>query len=84
MLIAHGAKLDSTDNDGLTPLAIAAQNAKVNAARVLLDAGADVNARGRERRIHTLDARIDFRLERTGDFADRAWRESERRQSRAA
>ena len=44
MLLKHGAKLDSTDNDGLTPLAIAAQNAKVNAARTLLDAGADVNA----------------------------------------
>jgi quinoprotein dehydrogenase-associated probable ABC transporter substrate-binding protein len=44
MLIAHGAKLDAMDNDGLTPLAIAAQNAKVKATRVLLDAGADVNA----------------------------------------
>jgi quinoprotein dehydrogenase-associated probable ABC transporter substrate-binding protein len=45
MLIAHGARLDATDNDGLTPLAIAAQNAKVKTIPVLLDAGADVNAR---------------------------------------
>jgi quinoprotein dehydrogenase-associated probable ABC transporter substrate-binding protein len=44
MLIAHGAKLDATDNRGLTPLVIAAQNAKIKSTRVLLDAGADVNA----------------------------------------
>jgi quinoprotein dehydrogenase-associated probable ABC transporter substrate-binding protein len=44
MLLAHHAKLDATDNDGLTPLGIAAQNGKVKATRVLLDAGADVNA----------------------------------------
>jgi quinoprotein dehydrogenase-associated probable ABC transporter substrate-binding protein len=44
MLLAHRAKLDATDNDGLTPLGIAAQNGKVKATRVLLDAGADVNA----------------------------------------
>lgn len=44
MLLAHGARLDATDNEGMTALAIAAQNAKLKAARVLLDAGADVNA----------------------------------------
>ena len=44
MLLAHRAKLDATDEDGLTPLAIAAQNGKMKATRVLLDAGADVNA----------------------------------------
>ncbi|HEY4445490.1 MAG TPA: quinoprotein dehydrogenase-associated putative ABC transporter substrate-binding protein [Steroidobacteraceae bacterium] len=44
MLLAHHAKLDATDNDGLTPMGIAAQNGKVKATRVLLDAGADVNA----------------------------------------
>jgi quinoprotein dehydrogenase-associated probable ABC transporter substrate-binding protein len=44
MLLAHHAKLDATDKDGLTPLGIAAQNGKVKATRVLLDAGADVNA----------------------------------------
>jgi quinoprotein dehydrogenase-associated probable ABC transporter substrate-binding protein len=44
MLLAHHAKLDATDNEGLTPLGIAAQNGKVKATRVLLDAGADVNA----------------------------------------
>ena len=45
MLIARGARLDAVDNDGLTPLAIAAQNAKVKTVPVLLDSGADVNAR---------------------------------------
>ena len=44
MLIAHGARLDAMDHDGLTPLAIAAQNAKVKVIPVLLDSGADVNA----------------------------------------
>jgi ankyrin repeat protein len=44
MLLTHHAKLDATDNDGLTPMGIAAQNGKVKATRVLLDAGADVNA----------------------------------------
>ena len=28
LLVAHGAQLDAVDNDGLTPLAIAAQNGK--------------------------------------------------------
>jgi ankyrin repeat protein len=44
MLIAHGARLDAMDHDGLTPLAIAAQNAKVEVIPVLLGSGADVNA----------------------------------------
>jgi len=44
MLIASGARADATDHDGLTPLAIAAQNYKVQSARALLEAGADVNA----------------------------------------
>jgi quinoprotein dehydrogenase-associated probable ABC transporter substrate-binding protein len=44
MLLQHRAKLDATDKDGLTPLGIAAQNGKLKATRVLLDAGADVNA----------------------------------------
>ena len=44
ILIAHGAKLDAKDSDGLTPLAIAAQNGKVKAAQGLIVAGADVNA----------------------------------------
>lgn len=43
MLIAHGAKIDAADRDGLTPLAIAAQNGKVKGALALIDAGADVN-----------------------------------------
>jgi quinoprotein dehydrogenase-associated probable ABC transporter substrate-binding protein len=43
MLIHHGSSLETKDADGLTPLAIASQNGKVEAARVLVDAGADVN-----------------------------------------
>ncbi len=44
MLLEHGANLDAVDNDGLTPLAIAAQNGKSEAAQALVAAGADVNA----------------------------------------
>ncbi len=44
LLIKHGAKLDAVDNDGLTALAIASQNAKIKAAEALVAAGADVNA----------------------------------------
>ncbi len=44
ILIKHGAKLDAVDNDGLTALAIASQNAKIKAADALVAAGADVNA----------------------------------------
>jgi quinoprotein dehydrogenase-associated probable ABC transporter substrate-binding protein len=44
MLTKHGASLTLVDNDGLTPLAIASQNAKVKAAEALVAAGADVNA----------------------------------------
>jgi ankyrin repeat protein len=44
MLLAHGAKIDSIDNDGLTAIAIAAQNGKVKATPALLEGGADVNA----------------------------------------
>jgi ankyrin repeat protein len=44
MLLAHGAKRDAVDNDGLTAMAIAAQNGKIKAANALIAAGADVNA----------------------------------------
>jgi quinoprotein dehydrogenase-associated probable ABC transporter substrate-binding protein len=44
VLARHGAKLDAVDNDGLTALAIASQNAKIKAAEALVAAGADVNA----------------------------------------
>jgi quinoprotein dehydrogenase-associated probable ABC transporter substrate-binding protein len=44
LLVKHGAKLDIPDADGLTALAIAAQNAKIKSATALLAAGADVNA----------------------------------------
>ena len=44
MLLAHGARHDVTkEAEGLTPLAIAAQNAKDKAGPVLIEAGADVN-----------------------------------------
>jgi quinoprotein dehydrogenase-associated probable ABC transporter substrate-binding protein len=44
LLAKHGASLTAVDNDGLTPLAIASQNAKIKAAEALVAAGADVNA----------------------------------------
>jgi quinoprotein dehydrogenase-associated probable ABC transporter substrate-binding protein len=44
LLLKHGAKLDATDVDGLTPMAIASQNGKIKSAMALLAAGADVNA----------------------------------------
>jgi quinoprotein dehydrogenase-associated probable ABC transporter substrate-binding protein len=44
LLIKHGARLDAVDDEGLTPLAIASQNAKIKAAEALVGAGADVNA----------------------------------------
>ncbi len=48
-LLAHGATVDIHDTGqfgGITPLIYAAQGAQVDAVRVLLDAGADINARG--------------------------------------
>jgi len=44
LLVDHGAKINATDRDDLTPLAIAAQNGKVQGALALIAAGADVNA----------------------------------------
>ncbi len=44
LLIAHGAKIDLTkEANGLTPLAVAMQNAKPKAGAVLIDAGANVD-----------------------------------------
>jgi len=44
LLIAHGAKVDFTkEASGLTPLAVAMQNAKPKAGAVLIDAGANVD-----------------------------------------
>jgi quinoprotein dehydrogenase-associated probable ABC transporter substrate-binding protein len=44
LLIAHGAKVDLTkEAHGLTPLAVAMQNAKPKAGAVLIDAGANVD-----------------------------------------
>jgi ankyrin repeat protein len=44
VLVKHGARLDALDNNGLTPLAIASQNAKIKSAEALVAAGADVNS----------------------------------------
>jgi len=44
MLLKARREIDAADRDGLTPLAIATQNAKIKAARAILEAGADVNA----------------------------------------
>lgn len=48
-LLAHGAKVDVHDTGqfgGSVPLIYAAQSARADAVRVLLDAGADIDARG--------------------------------------
>jgi ankyrin repeat protein len=46
-LIASGADSGASDADGFTPLHLAAQEFHVDAAAVLLEAGADVNRRNR-------------------------------------
>jgi ankyrin repeat protein len=50
MLLAHGAKMDAADNDGLTALAIAAQNGKAKAAEALIER-APMSTRRREGRL---------------------------------
>ena len=48
-LLAHGVNVEVRDTDqfgGSTPLIYAAQSVHVDAVRVLLDAGADIDARG--------------------------------------
>jgi quinoprotein dehydrogenase-associated probable ABC transporter substrate-binding protein len=44
VFVSKGAKLDSRDDEGLTALGVAAQNAKVHALTALLEAGGNVNA----------------------------------------
>lgn len=44
-LISHGADLESKDHEGFTPLLTAARNNKGNIAKLLIDKGADVNAK---------------------------------------
>ncbi len=43
MLVAHGAKHAASEDQGLTPLAVAAENGKSKAAAALIENGADVN-----------------------------------------
>jgi quinoprotein dehydrogenase-associated probable ABC transporter substrate-binding protein len=43
VFVGKGAKLETGDEDGLTALGIAAQNAKMHAAAALITAGANVN-----------------------------------------
>jgi len=45
LLLAHGAKVDARDGDGLTPLHIAAVSGHADLAGLLLDRGADREAR---------------------------------------
>jgi len=45
LLVEHGAALDAADGDGNTALNLAARDDRVGLAEVLLDAGADPNAR---------------------------------------
>ncbi|ALG86601.1 ankyrin [Gordonia phthalatica] len=44
-LLARGAEIESRGHQGRTPLVTATKNRAVDAARVLIDAGADVNAK---------------------------------------
>lgn len=46
-LLEQGAGLESRDGDGRTALMLATRHNRVEAARVLIDAGADVNAKDR-------------------------------------
>lgn len=46
-LVQHGAKLDAQDNQGLTPLHAALEGTMADAARALLDLGADPTIRDR-------------------------------------
>lgn len=51
LLLRYGADKDSPDPRGLQPIHVAAANGKVEAIRILVDAGVDVNAlRGGDRR----------------------------------
>ena len=45
MLLQHGAGVDQAANHGATPLIIACCNGHVDAARILLDKGADLKRR---------------------------------------
>ena len=73
-----------TDNEGLTPLAIAAQNGKAEAPRSADRARRGRQRAGRQGRVYAADARVHFRLHRARDIADRARRENQRRRIRAA
>ena len=42
-MLAAGAEVNSTDQDGATPLWLAAQNGHTETAQLLISAGADVN-----------------------------------------
>ena len=46
-LLSEGAGLDGRDGSGSTPLLVATRANRVRAARALIDAGADVNAKDR-------------------------------------
>jgi hypothetical protein len=82
LLSKHGANIDAVDNDGLTPLAIAAQNGKIKAAQALVAAGADVNAPVAKGGYTPLMlASISGSTELASLF-DRTWREGQRRESR--
>ena len=50
-LVQHGAKLDAQDNRGFTPLHAALECTMVDAARTLLDLGADPTIRDHEDRM---------------------------------
>jgi ankyrin repeat protein len=43
-LLQHGADIETTDNDGMTPFLMACADGSVDIARLLLDAGANIHA----------------------------------------
>jgi hypothetical protein len=66
LLIKHGANVNLPVTDGITPLMAAALEGDVETARVLLDAGADINAvdsSGRAARVHATNPQMKDFLE---------------------
>jgi ankyrin repeat protein len=61
VLLEAGANVNAVDRDGSTPLLNAIRSEKVESARLLLDAGADVTARTRAgESISSLTKKIAF------------------------
>lgn len=71
----RGAQIDSRDGQGRTALLLATHGNHVVAARVLIDAGADVNAKDAEANVNLADSNSETPLRHArspGVCADRA------------